>query len=235
MVRELVIEWVQDSVAFVKSNKYVKYGSLAVFFVLLITGSWAAKNWYVASRESKAQLAFSDALDSYQTALYYAIAKADDKGAIEDHIKDALADLSSVIDKHSGSVLADYAQAFIADLYTLKDEHDRALETINKALSHMSNNSPLYYTYKTKAALLLFENKKDAEGISALQALIVDTKNKQSDDAAYYLGSYYWAQGEYQDAAQVWQRFNPEVTATQDARTLSPWVSIVQQKLAQIS
>jgi len=235
MVRELVVGWAQDTIQLIKENKYVKFGATAALALFLVLGSWAAKDWYVAYREGKAQLAFSDALDTYQTALYYAVAKSDDKGVVEEHIREALADLVSVTDKHSGSVLADYVQAFVADIYALKGENDRALETLNKAVDRMSNNSPLYYTYKTKAALLLFENNKDIEGIAALQSLMTDSKNKQSDDAAYYLGAYYWAKEQYQDAVQAWERFKPEVTATQDVAAVSPWAPLAQQKLAQVS
>ena len=235
MVRELVVGWFGDVVRTVKERKVVFFPVVGLIALLVVFGAWKGKNWYVAHREGKAQLAFSDALDTYQTALYYAVAKSNDKAAVEDHIKDALIDLTAVIQKHSGSALADYTQAFIADLYTLKGEHDRALETLEKALAHMNVNSPLYCVYRTKAALLLFDNGKEAEGLAALQALADDAKNKQSDDAAYYLGSYYWSKEQYADAANAWSRFKQETTQTQDASTVSPWAPMVWQKLAQIS
>lgn len=234
MVRELVVGWFGDTVRATKKRKYVVCAGAGLLTLLLIFGVWKGKNWYVAHREGKAQLAFSDALDSYQAALYYAVAKPEDKDAVADHIKDALVDFTSVIQKHSGSALSNYVQAFIADLYTLNGEHDRALETLEKALTHMSNNSPLYGVYKTKAALLLFDNGREAEGIAALQALMIDQKNKQSDDAAYYLGSYYWSKQQYQEAAQAWGRFKQETIETQERDSVSPWAMVVQQKLAQV-
>lgn len=230
MIQEVISQWWNEA----KQKEYFNYVLLGSLIILFGLGGWKGLEWYQVNREQKAQLAFSDALDEFQTSLYYVIAKPNEKGKIEDHLKDAALAFSIVLDQHSGSSLAPYAKAFLSEIHVLKKEFNEALELLRDAAKKVGKSSPLYYLYQTKIALLLITVGQEAEGVAELEALAQDSSNKQSDDAAYFLGEYYWSRGNHEKVISIWNRFSEENQPKSVLRA-SPWGPVVQAKLKQIS
>jgi len=230
MIQEVISQWWNEA----KQKEYFNYIAMFLLLVVFGIGGWKGLEWYRIKREQKAQLAFSDALDEYQTSLYYVIAKPNEKEKIEDHLKDAALSFSTVLEQHSGSSLVPYAKAFLAEIHLLKKEVNEALALLREAAAQVGSNSPLYYLYQTKIALLLIATGQNEEGVSELEKLVQDSSNKQSDDAAYFLGEYHWTHGDYKKAAQVWERFSEENQPKSLIKS-SPWAPGVQAKLKQIS
>ena len=221
-------QWVE-----IKEDKY----SMALLVVVLVgglgMGIWKGKNWYVARKEGAAQLVFAQAYDEYQGALNASL-KKEDAGKIEQAFKDAAISLQSVQDEHGSSVYGTYSQALQADLLVHEKNYKGAQELLEAVIKRMGKNSPAYYLYQTKLALVSFDAGDAQKGITLLEQLAADESNQQSDTAAFYLGSYYWAQKQYDKAKKAWAVFEKPFDE-KDPKKNSPWMQIVAAKLAQLS
>ena len=230
MVQELLSDWWQE----VTKRKYFNSIVASLLALLIVVGGWKGREWYVAQREAKAQLIFADALDEYQLALYHSLVKPGEKGKIEDHIQDTMIALNTIIEKYGSATLSAYAKVLKADTHLLQNETVEAIALMQEAVNQMGSSSPFYYLLKTKIALMMIDANQSDKGIFLLQELLNDKNNNQSDDTAYFLGSYYWSQGEYKDAARVWWRF-AKGNQLKNGQKPSPWAPLVQEKLAQMS
>lgn len=214
-----------------KKDKY----SMALFFIVLVGGLGMGivkgKAWYVARKESAAQVTFADAYEEYRQALQ-ALLQKDDAGKVEAAIKDALLNLESVEELHGSSVYSMYTHALKADLCAQEKKYDQALVLLEKALTKMGTSSPVYYMYKTKQALILCDAGQADKGVALLEELAQDTQNKQADTAAFYLGSYYWSEKQYDKAKAAWKMFEAPLHQKEPQKN-SPWSYIVATKLAQ--
>jgi hypothetical protein len=216
-----------------KEDKY----SMALLLVVLIVGAGISvkkgRAWYIARRESAAQVIFADAYDEYQGALKASLNK-EDAGKIEQAFKDATIGFESVQETQSGSTYSIYAKAFQADILTHEKQYDKAVLMLEEALADMSVSSPAYYLYKTKMALILFDAGQAPKGAALLEELVNDSNNEQSDTAAFYLGSFYWSEKQYDKAKAAWKMFDKPISEKEPQKN-SPWAHVVAAKLAQLS
>lgn len=215
-----------------KKDKY----SMAFLLIIILVGAgvglWKGKAWYVARKECAAQLAFADAYEDYQSALKASL-KKDDTGKIEQSWKDATIGFESVQEAHDRTTYSIYSKALQADILVHEKEYDKAIKMLEDAIASMGELSPAYYLYKTKQALILFDANQAAKGIALLEELVADSNNKQADTAAFYLGSYYWAEKQYDKAKAAWKMFEAPMNQ-KEAEKNSPWAQIVASKLEQL-
>lgn len=230
MIQEVFTQWWNET----KEHEYFNYVAAGLVVIALVVGGWKGHEWHVTSREEKAQLAFSDALDEFHMASYIARTEPEEKAKIADHLKDATLAFSTVLEKHSSATLAPYAKGFLAEIHLLKDEPKEALALFQEVTNDVGSNSPLYFLYQTKIALLQLSLGEEKEGVDHLQTLAHNTANIHSDNAAYFLGQYYWTKGESKKAAQEWDRFL-EKNQPKDPLKASPWAQGVQAKLGELS
>lgn len=97
-------------------------------------------------------------------------------------------------------------------------------------------NSPqlrAVYTLTHAQMLVDSDNEQDAEQGLGMMAKLAATKESPSHDSAlYYLGLHYWYSGDFASARNYWNQLMLHYQG--DEQHSSPWVSIVQEKLALI-
>ncbi len=231
MVYGLVRQWWQG----VRDRNYTALASAVVVFFLLVFGLWQGYQWYVVSREEKAQFAMSEAFEEYDKALYQMIdEKKTSREVAQQRMEDAHLSFDVILRNHDGSFLAPYAHAFEADIYWYEGKKDEALLAMEKAVKG-SAKSPLIYLLKTKNALMKLDANREQEGVSELSTLARDSKNSNADTAAFYLGYYYWSKKDEVHARESWQLLEKFADTKGVQRATSPWLAIAQMKLGFIS
>lgn len=234
MVQEMVRQWWQE----LKGYNYSTWLSTVVVLFLLMLGLWNGRQWFVASREQKAQFAMSEAFEEYDRAVYRMIdSKQKDDQVAKQQLEDALLSLDIVIRNHGGSsTLPACAHAFKADVYWYDGKKDEAIQEMDYAIKGASKSS-LVYPWKTKVALMKLDGGREQEGIAELSALATDVKNPTADRAAFDLGYYYWCNKDEAKARETWkllEKFEAQ-KGDQFGQTASPYLAVAQMKLGHIS
>lgn len=230
MVQKLMRDTISNFWRDIKKDKHGFPLLIAGVIILAGFGAWKGQRWYVAHKESAAQMSFSEALDEYKSVLY-----ALSKGTQEkEQWNDAQLAFKSVETKHAGTGYALFSKLFQADVLAQEGNIQDAIEQLKKTVATMNVKTPGYHLFKTKIALLQLDAGKSAEGIALLGDLAVDEKNPNSDTAAFFLGYYYWSKDEVDLAKKVWAPFE---TGRQSkvAEEVSPWAELAQIKLSQVS
>jgi hypothetical protein len=132
---------------------------------------------------------------------------------------------------------------------------------LEKALQQLTVQSPVYYFYKTKQALMEFDNPREGEllagsdgdtatqeniekvynperrALDQLRILAEDMYNPYRDYALFYRGYYYWAHDDIAQARTAWEPLLAMIPATSEKpeQKTSPWALLAREKLNQIS
>lgn len=190
------------------------------FLVLLIVFFFAHRLW-VANREQSAQYDFSALMAEYENM-----------SREKDPQWSALLEkFETNYKKHSNSSLLPYYLGYKVQILLAQDKRDEALATLNRMIADMPG-SPMIALYEMERALIQLDSTDDAMnsiGLDALKMLAQNKDNMFRDSAQYYLGRYYWAQNQIDDARAVWQQL---VNEQRDEKMApSPWVNQVQEQL----
>ena len=231
MVYGKVQEMWRDFIAY----KYAVHVSVLLTGVALYIGGTNGYAWYIASRERSAQIVMADAFKEYSDALHKLNNEKDaNDQVVQQHIDDAMFALDAVLRNHKSSYLAPYAQAFKADLAIAKGYKKEGLVQLEQAVASMHENTPAYFLLKNKMALLRIDLGDVERGVKELDDLSGYYNNPHTDVSAFYLGSYYWAQGDIAKAKDAWQRIIALKEDSDFASAISPFSEIVAEKLQQI-
>src|SRR3990167_10509378 len=128
------------------SRKKIYFVSLLVGALLLVVLSWFLYHYIVLQREQKAQGALATRLEAQVAAA--------DKIIWADQI--AAWDVAYYEHKHSK--LAAYFLVFKAEAQIKQGDESAACATMIEALKVMPRNSPLFYLYATKLALMKIDS-----------------------------------------------------------------------------
>ena len=134
---------------------------------------------------------------------------------------------------YNKTIFGPYFLALESEAEVEQGNNAKSLELLELALKELGKKTPLYYVYKTKAALLKLDNEDVAvqtAGYNDLQALAQDEDNKNRDQALYYLGEYYHNQNDTARAQETWKELVTEFQASEDT-AMSPWAYLVLPKL----
>lgn len=115
--------------------------------------------------------------------------------------------------RHAASAMAPYFLACQAEALLEQGHHDAALKKMQEALVKFSSKSPLYHVYALKEALMMIDAAQAEirqEGVKKLQELAQDAKNPQQDMALLYLGHYYSAEKDTDNAVKTWTKLVQE-------------------------
>jgi hypothetical protein len=212
---------------FSRSGVILRYMRYIFLFSLLgscAIGGYFAYQWYAVHKQRNAQQIFAKAQDEYQ-----AIISTDDISMAQSGIERLIAFESQVAGLKTSF---DIAQLRVNALLK-HDMHNEAVTVMKEVVNNMSS-SPLYDSARVKLALMLLDttdNKND--GVKLLSDIGYDQQSANNDSALYYLGQYYWINGKLGKASNTWQHL---VDQYKDEHiSPSPWVNIVQEKLALIS
>lgn len=209
-----------------KSNFYTTIG-LVVF--LLGYGGYKAYKWHNTTVQAKAQLSFNDALEVYSRALAQGFYSKESN--LHDWDESELA-FRLAYEQNSSAGIAPFFLAYQAQSLANQGDYDKALSTLDQALSKFGSNSDYYFLIKTTYGLILFD-KNQNEAANLLEELASNDDNPLNVMALYYLGEYYSFIGDFSRSKE---KFNA-VLVKDTANLLdikSPWVDLAKSRLEQL-
>lgn len=205
---------------FIRTNG--KSINMILAFLLLLIGFFCAHKLWVAHREKAAQYDFSALMIEYE-----------DMSRDKDPQWSALLEkFENNYKKHSHSSLLPYYVGYKVQILLAQDKKDEALATLDTMIADVPG-SPMVALYEMERALIQLDMSDEAlnnTGLTALQTLAQNKDNMFRDSAQYYLGRYYWANNQMDDARLVWQQLVDE--QRDEKMSPSPWINQVQEQLA---
>lgn len=205
-------------------KKYERVLTIALALGLVGVIGWFGYKWYTKRLEAQAFADFSQATDDY----FKAVLSTDDKQRWQDMANG----LALQAQEHKSSVLAPYYLAYQADALVHDGKIDQALTLMNQVLAQLPKNSPFYYMYATKQALIKLDAQSQdvrAQGITELEQLAQDKENPVKDMALYHQGYHAWTTGNRPQAEKIWS------TLCTYGDKDSVWVQLAQAKLEGIA
>ncbi len=199
---------------------------LTFFIIVAVVVGYFGYSWYVVAREQNAHQAIADYMRDYQMALRANTPQAWQR-------LDGL--LSIGYTHHKKSYLAPFFLMLRADTLIRQQNMIEAVQVLEEAITALPSHSPLMPLFKTKRALLLVDNNDETvqkEGLQQLLTLARDKSNAYNDLALFYLGRYYWAHDEIDNAKKTWQELVEN--GTREKAYPSPWAKEAQNALKQI-
>ena len=227
MVHGLVNQWFKE----IKDHNYMTWLTTAVVIVFIFFGIQRGYQWYNMGYEQKAQLAMSEALEEYDRAFFQMMEEGNSPEVVRQRFEDTHVGFDVILNSYGNSKLIPCAQGFEATAFWYSDKKDDALSVMDKAISG-SKKSPLFYSLKTKKALMTLESGSVQEGLDQLSELSHNSKNPQADTAAFYLGYYYWSQKDSENAKKAWQILEKYGEGSvKNKRGVSPWLAVAREKM----
>lgn len=199
-----------------------KHVSMFFSFLVLVVAMFFAHKLWMIKKERSAQYDFSALMTEYE-----AMSREKDPqwSLLLEKFNKTYAD-------HASSPLLPYYLGYKVQILLEQDKKDDALATLDRMITSMTG-SPMIALYQMEQALIQLDST-DSEinnvGLESLKSLAQDTDNMFRDSAQYYLGRYYWANNQIDNARAVWQQLVDEQRDQKLAP--SPWVNQVQEHLA---
>ncbi len=208
-------------------GRYMKEIGIALTIVLLSAGGYLGYRSYIVSREQKAHQTFADYMQDFQL-----VSKADSK----EEWKRMVGLSEHGYAQHKGSNLAPLFLSLKADAHIKLGEMVEGINTLQQAIDALPVGSPLLPFLHIKQSLMQLDADDDALSKIGLQQLVSiarDKENSLKDMALFYLGRYYWAHDQIEDAKKAWQEL--EDSSWYDKAYPSPWMQEVKQKLKELA
>ena len=220
-------------------DRYAQYhrqifiGSIVLVVGLAIGGGIF---FYRVKQNQKAQDILCESVNEYERLMRQSMAykKTD---VIQEGWNDLELEFKTAQDQVSNSDVSLYLKLLQADALVQQGRLKDAFGIMKTCLEKMPKDLPIYYLYKTKYALVAIDQKDKKikeNGLEQLKDLSVDVNNKNRDMALYYLGLYYWSEGQSSDALQTWKSLIDEFPVENTAKDkISPWAEKAERKLKQ--
>lgn len=211
-----------------KKTNYVIPMVTALAAIVLVTALYVGYQWYVTSREQKAQQLFSLYMQDFASQK----ASHDQEGL--QRVERLFAEGHT---QYRSSALAPYFLAMQAEVQLQQDKQDEALATLHMVVTSLPSSSPMLPLFKTKHALVALDSKDESirnVGLQELMSVARDTHFAYNDMALFYLGRYYWSQNDLQEAKKIWQEL-VDLRSLDQAASPSPWAHEAQQALKQLT
>lgn len=138
--------------------------------------------------------------------------------------------------QHSGSSLAPYFLALEAQALIGQGKLHEAITTLDRVVGAIAKNSPLYFIYSIQAARMKLDSDDETlknNGLRDLEALAQNTKNKNRDEALYYLAHYYMSQQSFDRARELLNQLI--VAFPEGGLASSPWTVLAQDTLKEFA
>lgn len=205
-----------------KGNKY--FFSFLTFLAaaIMISLIYFSYRFYVQYREEKVQILFSDNLSLFNK----------EKNTEDQQWNTVVNAFDAGYNEAKSSYLAPYFLGYKAEALLEQDKKQEALAVYDELFEVLSSDAPLYPLYKTKQALIqldLADEQQSKKALETLQVLSGNAQNPFRDYAQFYLGQYYWTNGQLTQAKQVWQQLVDE--QMQNRISPSPWADEVKELL----
>lgn len=198
-VTSMMWQEVQQFVASHRFYRVMRYVSLGVVMLVALWLGSVGFRWYTVRRDMAAQYTFAQAMEQY--------AKVHDTAATEEQWAEVAAVFKLGYEQHRSSAYAPYFLNFQAQALLNQGKYQEAITVLDSALALIPTTSPLFAPYAVKKALILLDSDDQAvqeKGLTSLTEYAHDVKNKQRDEALYYLGLYYAQKGDVAQARAQW-------------------------------
>lgn len=223
-IKALIREYFED-----KSNLYTTVG-LVVF--LIGWGGYKLYTKHTYAVQAKAQLQFSEALEVYNKALAMELLGIHKGENTFTEWDDAELAFRIGYEQNKNSGIAPFFLAYQAQSLAHQGDYAKALSILDEAQKRFAKDVNWSYLFKITRSLMLF-NSDQHSALESLRLLAYDEKNPLNDMALYYLGEYYYAQQDLEQAKKV---FNDVVV--KDTKNVldiqSPWVELAKNRLQQV-
>lgn len=204
-----------------KSNRFKMY--LLYSISLIAIGGFFVFRWYSYSYQEKAQRVYAEAADQFRTGL--------------SGVQGAWLDLEFIsqlgYEHYSSSLFGPYFLALKAEGQLQQKKYQEAISTLDQMMQQLSSDSPLFFVYATKNALIKLDSqdqKVREQGVKELASVAYNPKNIYRDEARYYLGLCQLIAGEREAAKTTWMSLVEEYSAYESEKA-SPWVGLAENKL----
>ncbi len=202
-------------------NRYTKEIMIAVGIIGLGVASTFGYWMYRSHQEEAAQIAFVTCIEEFNNAQHNPASWP----------TVALAAVTGYR-QHSGSSLAPYFLALEVQSLIGQGKLSEAINSLDRVVGMIPKSSPLYFTYAIQAARMKLDSDDESlknNGLRDLEALATNVKNKNRDQASYYLAEYLASHGSVDRAQEL---FNQLVVAfPEGGLASSPWAVLAQEKL----
>lgn len=213
-----------------QSEKAMQTGLILLVLLAIVVGGWFGYRSYRIGQVQVAQKQLSSCLAEYE--------KVKSASNVAESQWQTIDKMCSVgYEKYKHTAVGPFFLGVQADALLVQGKTQEAVVLLDKLVSSLPTQSPLYYPYQTKKILVALdqeENVMQSPAFEELKKLAYDKDNNDADYALYYVGEYYWHDKNIDLAKQVWQdldtRFKAETKNGQ-----SPWALLAQYKLQQIS
>lgn len=178
-----------------KNDKSTQIFLLVALLAAVGYGGFRVYKWRIAQRESKAHTMFSESMQLYMKAQ-----------SGQEQWDDVAGAFSLGYEQNSSSQIAPFFKLFQADSLMQAGQKQEGDQLMESAISELPKNSPFADLYKIKSALLNLDSKDETiknKSLETLEKISTNTCAGQSL-ALYYLGSYYWQQGDVKKAQELW-------------------------------
>lgn len=195
---------------------------LVLAVVLVGFSSFWGYRWYINNREATAQKTFSEAMQLYNNAWDNPNTWSDVSSA-----------LSMGHDQNSSSYLAPFFQFFQAQALVQQGKQAEAIALMDNTLKKLSASSSFLPSYKTKLALMKLDVDDQAvraEGLKLLEQQANNANSGAQAMALFHLGFYHWHTQDTEKSRNAWQK----LIALQQGQALSPFITLVQEKMRQL-
>jgi len=115
-------------------------------------------------------------------------------------------------EQNSRSQIAPFFKLFEADAVLEQGRKKEALAMIESGIGEIPKDNPLISLYQVKVALIYLDSEDKIvknKGVEQLEKLAEDACAAQAL-ALYYLGSYYWQEGQTEKAQNLWTKLPAE-------------------------
>ena len=199
-VSHVIIETIKNYI--IKREYTDRYGRIIVVTLAIMCISFAsflAYRYYISNREQKTYALFAEYMDDFN--------RASQAGSV-DMLQSIENSVSLAYAQHKGSYIAPLFLIIKADAQLQQKKMAQAIDTLYQAINELPQSSPIQPLIKFKQALLLLDSADEEiqkNGVEIMVRLARDKMNQFSDFALFYLGRYYWAQNNIQEAKNSWQ------------------------------
>ncbi len=207
-------------------GRYVRAILIMVAIILVTSGGYFGYRWYIVSREQNAHQAIADYMRDYRLAMNL-------NTPTEWQRIDGL--LAIGYAQHKESHLAPFFLMLRAEALVRQNNMVEAINVLEQATNALPVQSSIKSLFIAKRALILLDHQDEAmqkEGLQQLISLARDKSNPYNDLALFYLGRYYWAHNNLQDAQKAWQELVDN--SVMEKAYPSPWVKEAKNSLKQI-
>jgi hypothetical protein len=138
--------------------------------------------------------------------------------------------------KNKGAGIAPIFLAYKSEALLNLGKRDKAIESLNNAVSYMNKRCATRSYYKMKLALMEIDSDNktlQAKGLQRLKSIALDQNSYAQDMGLYRLGEYSWYKKDFSEAKNYWN----QLLLKYGKKTKKPswWADLAKEKLRLIT